>query len=292
MPDALALVPSEVRQPPTIPFAWDYDESVAEVRQLVYKWKNITVEIADELYIAREKLSTGGRSRNGDKSWSQYCGEIGVDRSTAHRWLDRIFGESVANATLSDTSPLPEGVFDVILADPPWQYDNQIESWGPTSLHYPSMSIEEICALAPLPCADNAALFLWVTNPFVEAAFDVLRVWGFEYKTNIVWVKRNLTRPGSGFYVRGRHELLFLCTNGAMVPEQAGREPIGSVLEADVQEHSRKPDAVYELIESIYPEGKYLELFARRNRPGWTTWGNDSALSVAEPAYSGERVNA
>lgn len=176
--------------------------------------------------------------------------------------------------------PLPEGTYDVILADPPWEYDNT-GVHGAASHHYDTLPLEDICALAPLPVADNAALFLWVTNPFVRDAFEVIDAWGFTYKTNIAWVKRNLVRPGSGFYVRGRHELLFICTRGAMVPDQTGRAPIGSVLEADVQEHSRKPDEAYELIEAIYPEGQYLELFARNHRSGWTPWGNDSSLVLA-----------
>jgi len=96
-----------------------------------------------------------------------------------------------------------------------------------------------------------------------------------EYKTNIVWVKTNLKKPGIGFYVRGHHELLFICTKGSFVPDQTGKEPIGSVIEADVREHSEKPDIVYEVIEKMYPERKYLELFAREEREGWAAWGNE-----------------
>jgi len=168
--------------------------------------------------------------------------------------------------------PLPDGKFDVIYADPPWQYRNSIRQWGPARLHYSTLPLEDICALE-IPSAENAVLFLWVTNPFVQDAFQVVEAWGFEYKTNAVWVKRNLKRPGSGFYLRGRHELLFICTKGSFVPNQKGKEPIGTVIDADVSEHSRKPGAVYELIERLYPLGKYLELFARNQRQGWASWG-------------------
>ena len=156
------------------------------------------------------------------------------------------------------------GFFDIIYADPPWEYSNQIASWGPTSLHYPAMSLESIKKMADdgkVPAAEHCTLFMWVTNPFLQDAFEVLEAWGFEYKTNIVWVKRNLQRPGSGFYVRGRHELLFICTKGQHVPDQKGKAPIGSVVEseegetliveADIEEHSRKPAKFHELIEAM-----------------------------------------
>jgi len=177
-----------------------------------------------------------------------------------------------------EAPPLPEGIFDVIYADPPWQYDNQIESWGPASLHYAAIPLQEIMAMK-IPAADNAVLFLWATNPFLPDALKVVEAWGFTYKTNIVWVKTSLQRPGSGFYVRGRHELLFICTKGSFVPDQTGKEPIGSVLEAPIREHSRKPDETYEIIERMYPQQKYLELFARHSRQGWASWGDQVATT-------------
>ena len=173
---------------------------------------------------------------------------------------------------------LPPGLFDVIYADPPWPYPTQIESWGPTSLHYETLELEELTAMdVASRAADNAALFLWATNPHLDHALDLAEAWGFTYKTNIVWVKTGLQRPGSGYYLRGRHELLFICTRGSHVPDQLGREPIGSVLYAGVQEHSRKPTEVYDLIERIYPGTKYLELFLRGEaRPGWVGWGQEA----------------
>ena len=238
-----------------------------------------TVSTLPELGVDRQRLAEARVLRDAytDSDLRQRQERANAsDRVLSHATLIREARKTPAQ----EPPPLPPGLFDVILADPPWAYDNQIESWGPTSLHYPPMPLADICRL-PVPAAGNAVLFLWVTNPFLRDAFGVVDAWGFEYKTNIVWVKRNLARPGSGFYVRGRHELLFVCTRGRMVPDQAGRSPVGSVLEADAGEHSAKPDEVYALIESIYPGRACLELFARRNRPGWTAWGNDSALLLA-----------
>jgi len=166
--------------------------------------------------------------------------------------------------------PLPEGVFDVIYADPPWEYYLPLR--GSPEMHYPVMSTDEICKLK-VPIAENAILFLWATNPKLEDALKVMKTWGFTYKTNMVWVK---DRIGTGYYFRGQHELLLVGVKGNVgVPLEENRPP--SVLVASVREHSRKPDIVYEIIERMYPNGRYLELFARGKRPNWTSWGIEIA---------------
>lgn len=272
-----------VAQLPQIPPNWNYEESVAKVQPILYKWKSLTIELVTELWVAREILAlyANGQPRSAvgtfvpaDKSWTTYCQEIGSSRQVINRWLAIFFPRQIEGAL--EPLMLPIGVYDVIYADPPWQYDNAILSWGPASLHYPSMRIEDLCAMT-IPVAENAVLFLWTTNPFLQDALTVVEAWGFDYKTNMVWVKTNLQKPGSGFYVRGRHELLFIATKGSFVPDQRDKEPIGSIIMADVREHSQKPDAVYDIIEAMYPEGKYLELFARGNtRDKWMAWGNEA----------------
>ncbi len=167
------------------------------------------------------------------------------------------------------TPPFPSGIYDVILADPPWRYNNTGFKRGVVS--YSTMKTEDICSLNP-PIDENAILFLWATNPFLEGALKVIHSWKFEYKTNIVWVKKNI---GTGFYVRGKHELLLICRRGVFPqPDFKNRPP--SVLESStLLGHSVKPKQVYEIIETMYPNRKYLELFARQNRKGWTSWGNE-----------------
>lgn len=170
----------------------------------------------------------------------------------------------------TEAPPLPEGVFDVILADPPWEYDLPLR--GAPDLHYPVMSLEAISALK-VPTADDAVLFLWATNPKLEQSLSVMKAWGFTYKTNLVWVKDQI---GTGYYFRGQHELLLLGKKGDIpVPAEADRPP--SVLSAPRREHSRKPDEVYALIERMYPNSHYLELFARIRREGWVSWGNEGS---------------
>lgn len=169
---------------------------------------------------------------------------------------------------LNPTPPLPEGIFNVIYADPPWRYNVKLR--GHPEEYYPTMATEEICNLK-FPIADDAVLFLWATNPMLEDALKVMDAWGFKYKTNMVWVK---SKFGTGFYFRGQHELLLVGVRGNIhPPEESARPP--SVLYADTTRHSEKPEEVYKIIETMYPRAKYLELFARSKKTGWKAWGNE-----------------
>jgi N6-adenosine-specific RNA methylase IME4 len=167
-------------------------------------------------------------------------------------------------------NPMPKGKFDIIYADPPWQYtpavkNRQIEN------HYPTMELSDICDLK-VPSADDCILFLWGTAPKLPDALEVMKKWKFIYKTNAVWDKK---RTGMGYYLRGQHELLLVGTKGKPgVPEAKDRFP--SVIESIRTEHSAKPDIVYEMIEKMYPSRSYLELFARRKfGDRWCVWGNE-----------------
>lgn len=166
----------------------------------------------------------------------------------------------------------PEGKYSVIYADPPWQYSNSGFTTSAAN-QYQTMSTQEICDLPISELAnDNAVLFLWTTSPMLEDALRVCKAWGFEYKTNFVWVKNHHT---GGFYCYGQHELLFIATKGSMLPNANGLR--SSVINAPRREHSRKPDEVYDIIEAMY-EGPYIELFARTKREGWAGWGIDYGI--------------
>jgi N6-adenosine-specific RNA methylase IME4 len=174
-------------------------------------------------------------------------------------------------------SPIPLSQrYPVILADPAWHYrlyDEESGSSRAAAEHYPIMSLEEICALPVSDLATDAAvLFLWTTAPHLQESFQALAAWGFEYKSNAVWVKDKI---GLGFFIRGQHELLLIATRGDMpCPLPANRPP--SVITAPRREHSRKPDEAYELIERMYPDLPKIELFARQKaRDGWSCWGNE-----------------
>lgn len=170
----------------------------------------------------------------------------------------------------ANAEAIPEGVFDVILADPPWKYDINIR--GSPDDHYDVMEDDDISKLV-IPSADNCVLFMWGTAPKLQEALAVIEDWGFTYKTNMVWVKDKI---GTGYYFRGKHELLFVAVKGnPLIPEEADRPE--SVLIAPRTTHSKKPEEIYNIIERMYPNAKYLELFARNTKENWKSWGNEIA---------------
>ena len=172
-----------------------------------------------------------------------------------------------------DTVESIEGIgkFPILYADPPWRYDFSRSSSREIENQYPTMELEDICNLEVSKISnDDSVLFLWATNPKLQEALQVIRSWGFEYKTNMVWVKDKI---GMGYYARSQHELLLIATRGS-VPVPAAEFRPSSVIYSDRDQHSKKPDSVYEIIEKMYPEYTKVELFARSMRDGWESWGN------------------
>jgi len=166
--------------------------------------------------------------------------------------------------------PLPEGEFNVIYCDPAWEYSNSGFEMS-AEKKYPTISIEKLKELEVLNLgAKNSIMFMWATNPLLKDAIGVMESWGFEYKTNFVWVKKKHT---AGFYVFGQHELLLIGVKGSMLP--TGDKP-KSIIQGDNSIHSKKPEIVYEIIESMFPNMKYVELFARNKRKNWESWGNET----------------
>jgi len=165
---------------------------------------------------------------------------------------------------------LPAGKYQVIYADPPWQYRNS-GLGGSAESHYPTMSLEELARLdiASLT-GDDGVLFLWVTSPFLPEGLELCRSWRFEYKSSFVWIKDKSTYGKLGFYNYSQHEFLLAATKGSCLPRTGSLVP--SVIVAPKGEHSAKPELVYEIIEKMYP-GPYIELFARKRRLNWESWG-------------------
>ena len=181
----------------------------------------------------------------------------------------------VKKETVKEVAP-PSGKYRVIYADPPWSYGNKlVDGYGAAENHYPTMTIEELCALPVKDLAeDNAVLFLWVTSPLLEECFEVIRAWGFKYKASFVWDK---LRKNFGYYNGVRHEFLLVCTRGSCTPDVP--KLFDSVQSIERTEHSRKPEEFRQIIDTLYPHGKRIELFARRPAPGWEVWGNEPGLA-------------
>lgn len=170
------------------------------------------------------------------------------------------------------TPPLPTDKYRVIYADPPWAYGNTMPDYmGVQDDHYPTMTVKELCALPIKDIADdNAVLFLWVTSPILEESFEVVRAWGFRYKASFIWDK---VKHVMGHYNSVRHEFLLVCIRGSCQPDIP--KLFDSVVSEERTEHSVKPEQFRVIIDTIYPNGKRIELFARRLVEGWDNYGND-----------------
>ena len=187
------------------------------------------------------------------------------------------------------------GTFGTILIDPPWRFQNRTGKMAPEHkrLHrYPTMSFAEIAMLPVARYAKTPShLYLWCPNALLREALDIMREWGFIYKTNIVWYKiRKDGGPdgrGVGFYFRNVTELLLFGVKGSMRTLKPGRTQV-NLISTRKQEHSRKPAEVYDIIEACSP-GPYLELFARERVAGWTQWGDevDTYQQPHYPTYNG-----
>lgn len=158
------------------------------------------------------------------------------------------------------------------LADPPWRERGGGKIKRGADRHYPLLTAPEIVRVmltAPeWKPADDAHLWLWVTNNHLEEGLFVMRALGFRYITNAVWLKN---RIGLGQYLRGKHELMLFGVRGRL-PALVRNRP--TTFEARRARHSKKPDEAYELIEAISP-GPRVEFFARSNRDGWDAFGNE-----------------
>lgn len=173
--------------------------------------------------------------------------------------------------------------FRTILSDPPWRFINRTGKMAPEHRRlsrYGTMSVEEIAALpVSKVAADTAHLYLWVPNALLPEGLQVLKAWGFEYKSNIVWHKirkdGGSDGRGVGFYFRNVTELVLFGVRGKNARTLApGRRQV-NMIETRKREHSRKPDELYDVIEACSP-GPYLELFARGTRPNWKAFGNQA----------------
>ena len=193
--------------------------------------------------------------------------------------------------------------YAVIYADPPWTFQTHSDKGKGRSAeaHYDCMSLADIKAL---PVADMAAqdcvLLLWVTDPHLRNAFEVIEAWGFAYKTvGFYWAKKNkLSEPlpygglmgisdpgwfmGTGYWTRANPEQCLLATRGH--PKRLNAD-VRKLIVSSRREHSRKPDEVYERIERLCA-GPYLELFARQRRAGWDAWGSEVDSGIGQRRWA------
>ncbi len=179
--------------------------------------------------------------------------------------------------------------FGTILADPPWKFQNRTGKVAPEHkrlYRYDTMTNEDIIAMPVKEIAlDLSHLYLWVPNAFVETGLQVMRAWGFEYKTMLIWYKIRKDggpdRRGVGFYFRNVTEIILFGVRGSLRTGKQGRSQENIIL-SQKRGHSRKPDEIFPIIEACSP-GPYLELFARQKRKGWESWGNETEKFDNDP---------
>ena len=179
---------------------------------------------------------------------------------------------------LVETAPpppqMPSNKYRVIYADPPWSYGNtQPDYFTEQRDHYMTMPLPDICNMPIKALAeDNAVLFMWVTSPILEESFQVVSAWGFKYKSSFVWDK---ILHNMGHYNSVRHEMLLVCTRGSCQPDI--RKLFDSVYSEERTQHSKKPEHFRSVIDTIYPNGRRIELFARNvTARGWDVYGNQA----------------
>jgi N6-adenosine-specific RNA methylase IME4 len=174
------------------------------------------------------------------------------------------------------TTPLPPGPFDLILADPGWHFTTRSDKGRGKCPKYRTESVEEICALPVKQiAARDSRLFLWVSNPHLHHGADVIRAWGFEPKSNWVWIKQG--PPCTGWWARFAHEIVMIGARGNKVcPQDPGERPLSWFNAPKTRVNSQKPVELYERLEALWPGARKIELFARPpHRPGWAVWGDE-----------------
>lgn len=175
----------------------------------------------------------------------------------------------------------PDGRFEIVYADPPWDYKGQLQHAGPRSRdtggavkHYPTVTLDMLCELdVPRITATDSLLFMWSSSPHLDQAITLGKAWGFEWATvAFVWDKQ---RVNPGFYTMSQCELCLVFKHGR-IPAPRGARNVRQLVSVERGAHSRKPDEVRRRIDAMFPSARKIELFARARTEGWTAWGSDS----------------
>ena len=176
--------------------------------------------------------------------------------------------------------PFPKGTFDILYADPPWDYKGQTQhagkkcsDTGGAAKHYPTVKLKDLKTLAINKISnENSLLFMWATSPHLDQAIELGKAWGFEWATvGFVW---NKVRVNPGFYTMSQCELCLIFKK-RKIPHPRGDRNIRQYVVHKREKHSKKPDEVRRRISSMFPTQRKIELFAREKHNGWESWGLD-----------------
>ena len=222
-------------------------------RDMVIKAKHIRENAAPEIIEAVER------------------GELAVSKVFSQQKKQERKADIERQAEEIEKGNVPElsGVFDVLVFDPPWAYGREYDPEGSRVANpYPEMTQEQLLEMN-IPAGDNAVMFLWTTHQFIFDAKELLDEWGFQYKATMVWNKEKI---GMGAWLRMQCEFCLIGIRGKPYWENTTHRDI---ITEGRREHSRKPEAFYEMVEAI-TAGRKLDYFSRQKREGWEVFGNDT----------------
>ncbi len=229
--------------------------------------------------------------READRAIATQAKEIRDGKRALARKIRGAVIKAIADRGTVTTGAMPRAAFPIIYADPAWEQEAWSDERGQDrGLPYPHMPLDEIkalCADEQSPATRDALLLLWVTANRLDDGIDVLRAWGFDYVSCLVWDKVHI---GLGRWVRDRHEILLIGKRGDFPAPLPGTQS-PSIFAEVKSEHSAKPVYFAEMIEQLYPDLPKLELFQRRDSlaPGdvrlngnWSFWGNQAGTPEGE----------
>ncbi len=188
--------------------------------------------------------------------------------------------KKIAESFKEPQLPKTKKKYNIIYADPPWSfkhYSDKGKGRAPDN-YYKCQSLNDIKNLPIGDLAkDNCVLFMWVTYPFLEKSFEVLKAWGFKYKTvGFTWVKKNKKSDswfwGMGYWTRSNAEICIIATRGKITRQSSS---VHQIIDTPIEEHSKKPDITRKRIVELCGAMPRIELFARKKTEGWDTWGNE-----------------
>ena len=235
------------------------------------------VEIAEQVDVPQQTVSRVLAKEN-----TQTCksASLGKTDPVAVAKAQVAQHQAEADTLADDPIPMPTGTYDILYADPPWQYEAALGAVRHVARRYPTMDTDAICALPVADlCADDACLFLWTTAPKLAEGMRVMDAWGFTYITNVVWDK---VKKGMGLWVRVRHEHLLIGRRGNF-PAPKDRSLLSdSIWTAERGGHSEKPPEIAEWITRLFPNTTRIELFSRSAIDGFDAWGNETKGATDE----------
>ena len=236
----------------------------------IAKVKKIQAQASEEV---KAKLSTGEVSIN--SAYQEIKKEENKKLLLEKKELYKIRVENKTEDQFKIDIKNTNETFRVIYADPAWSYNDKQDTpqLGGAAKHYDTMTINELCKLPVNNISEkNSILFLWVTSPLLEDAFQVVNAWGFKYKTSFIW---NKVKHNMGHYNSVRHEILLVCTKGSCTPDNKKLYNSVQSIERN-NNHSEKPIEFINIIDDLYNYGNKLEMFCRTiKKENWYGWGNE-----------------